>query len=146
MSKKESERKVRRRGQSPNKARVDLRMEPELLDKIKTLASRANISVNQLMNGLAEWATRHAVVGEPELYEEQGEKLVGRREVAGCFFVGRLARIELEYCGPPCSLKERPIPEAAPHLYTRVIKDPGDVYGTFDHTQRRTVIDPWIPP
>lgn len=53
--------------QTPSKTRVELRLDSDLHTKIKALADEADISVNQLIQGVMRWAMRRANVGEAEM-------------------------------------------------------------------------------
>ena len=75
------------------KARVELRMEKELHEKIVAITSKADISVNQLMNGLAEWACRNVVHGTPIIdYDASGRRIVFLDERKGALFFGKKSK------------------------------------------------------
>jgi len=52
------------------KSRFELRFDEDLYGQIKYHAEQAEVSVNQLMQGLARWAMRHVHTGEPVQVEE----------------------------------------------------------------------------
>jgi len=52
-----------------DKVRVELRFDPDVYEKVKTLAERADISINQLMQGVARWAGENGHIGEPHMEE-----------------------------------------------------------------------------
>jgi hypothetical protein len=71
---------------TPGKSRLELRFDPELNERIRSLADKASISVNQLIQGVMRWAVNNAVVGEP--YRDE-EGIVRAKGVLGCLFFGR---------------------------------------------------------
>lgn len=146
MTKKKPTRKKAVTSKVTGKQRVELRLEQEIFEKVKLLTDEADISVNQLMNALAEWATRHAIVGEPTFEQVEDHELIHHQPHTGALFLGRLARIEREYHGPPCRPEERPTPEQDPQSYLQVVKDKGQVYCAFDFTTRRAVVEAWELP
>ena len=66
MAKKVPKRAKQKVEQS-GRVEVKLRIEREVFEEITQLAEKAEISVNQLMNGLAKFASDNGHVGEPEL-------------------------------------------------------------------------------
>lgn len=69
------------------KARVELRFEEEVLAGIKRLAEASDISMNQLMHGLASWAVQHGLPGT-ELIEDTHGFITARRQ-PGCVSFGK---------------------------------------------------------
>lgn len=53
-----------------DKVRIELRFDPDVYEGIKKLADDAQISVNQLMQGLSRWASQSAKLGDPVVSEE----------------------------------------------------------------------------
>lgn len=81
----------------PEKARYELRIDEDLLNKIKAIAEAADISVNQLICGLLEWASRDPHLGEPDKQDDGSFKV---RPQAGCVFWGELGGpLKLTYVG-----------------------------------------------
>lgn len=48
-----------------DKARVELRLDADVYEKLKNLAAEADISINQLMQGATRWLVEHGHAGEP---------------------------------------------------------------------------------
>ena len=78
-------REAKGRKPTAEKARFELRFDSDVYDGIKRIADEADISVNQLMQGMARWALEHAHVGEPEA-GEYGE--IKTHEQPGCVWFG----------------------------------------------------------
>ena len=55
--------KAKSRAKEDGKARLELRFEAQLAERVKKLAEDAGVSVNQLLQGLAQWAVENAVRG-----------------------------------------------------------------------------------
>jgi len=53
-------------GQRAGKTRVELRLDDDVYESIKRIADGAEITVNQLINGLARWAGANGHIGEPD--------------------------------------------------------------------------------
>jgi hypothetical protein len=87
---KESKKKKADKWEPPSKTRVELRFNNEVYTKIKSIADRADISVNQLIQGLARWAGDKAVVGEPHVLGDtmDGFDVVEVRNRPGCLYFG----------------------------------------------------------
>lgn len=67
------------------KAELKLRFDQEVFEGIKKLADGADISVNQLMHGLARWAIKNGQPGEG--VKSEGGSVSLRRQ-PGCVFFG----------------------------------------------------------
>jgi hypothetical protein len=63
----------------PGKTRFELRFDTGLYEQIKALASTADISINQLMEGIARWAIPLAIPGVPNPIEEAGPVALDHR-------------------------------------------------------------------
>lgn len=116
--------------ESNGKTRFELRFSDALFHRLKKSADDADISMNQLMQGIAEWASRHLQVGEPER-DETG--VIGVKKIPGVVFIGELGSVlsrqereEAAYEGR-CDIEE--VPQYVP----------GKVYVTLDFTERRVV-------
>ena len=57
--------KKKRQPEPEGKVRFELRFDADVYEKVKGIADDAEISVNQLMQGIARWAGERAVIGEP---------------------------------------------------------------------------------
>ncbi|HEY4261851.1 MAG TPA: hypothetical protein VGM98_16895 [Schlesneria sp.] len=69
----------------PSKARMELRLDNDVFDRIKRLADSAQISVNQLMQFLARWAGESGHVGEPH---RDVEGFLRNKHQPGCIWIG----------------------------------------------------------
>jgi hypothetical protein len=107
------------------RTRVELRFDQEVYERIRSLAEQAGISVNQLMHGLARWATQHLVLGEPSRDELSR---VCAKHVPGVLFLGR-----------QWSEEERVINEDGD---VEVEVDKGAIWGVLDFTERRVLREP----
>lgn len=66
------------------KTRVELRFDSDLYEEVKQLADEAEISVNQLLQGITRWAMKYAHAGEASFDGSE----VNRREQPGCVWFG----------------------------------------------------------
>jgi hypothetical protein len=108
------------------KTRLELRFDPELTERVKRLADDAGVSVNQLLQGLSQWAVDNAVRGEP-YRDENG--LVRVREQAGCIFFGRVAE----------NRTPEEIDDLEAHYGRKWEPDKGSIVFVLDFTVRRVV-------
>jgi hypothetical protein len=143
MAKKKSSGRAAKTASS-TKARVELRMERELFEKMTAIAEGAEISLNQLMNGLAEWASRYAIQGEPVMKVEDGTEVVERKDQPGCVFFGRVFKRDHVFVGTQEEFEAMDdgwIPSARDEdrMYELRITDPGAVHCALDFTVRRVV-------
>jgi hypothetical protein len=123
-----------------DKTRVELRFDPEVFEGIKRLADSAQVSVNQLMQGLARWAAVRLKPNEEPTRDEDG--FVTVRKQPGCLWAGRLGKfremtddeIEEEYGD-----RDLPIPKS--DRLTKDLNNKGDVWVSLDFTERRVVTD-----
>jgi hypothetical protein len=116
----------------PAKVRLELRFDEDVYERIKTVAEKASISVNQLLQGLARWAGPNLFVGEPE---RDADGLWKVKETAGCVFVGRL--------GTHYTKDEVRVMEEEADQYGGEVRkfDSGEVYVALDFTERRVITD-----
>lgn len=60
-----AKKKARAAGQRAGKARLELRLDENVHERIKKLADDSELTVNQLVNGLVRWAGDRGRAGEP---------------------------------------------------------------------------------
>lgn len=111
------------------KARVELRFDADVLEKIKKLSDDAQVSVNQLMHGLARWATENVHPGEP--YFPQGEVFLQEKRQPGCLWAGKR--------GVRYSDKEKQDHLSLTNGEETLEDKPGQVFFVLDFTERRVV-------
>ena len=68
------------------KTRVELRFDTDLYDRVKELADAADISVNQLLQGITRWAMDRSNLGEPKYVHPQ--EAIETKHVPGCVWFG----------------------------------------------------------
>ena len=66
-------------------SRLEIRIEPHLLDRVKEVAAESGCSTSQLVEGLLAWAVDHAYPGLPDLHEN-GEGYIDTDEGQGVWF------------------------------------------------------------
>ena len=98
-----------------------LRLEPDLMEKVRAVADRAEVSVNQLLQGIVRWGMAHGHVGEAE--RDKGGYVRGKKQ-AGCVWFGSTGE---EKRPQDCSDD----PDWTPRK--------GEVVFTLDFTARRVV-------
>ncbi len=118
---------------SDEKYRLEVRFDPAIGAGIRKLAEQAGVSVNQLLEALAQWAVVNGQVGEPV---RDGEGFLGVHEVPGVVTIARLGDYSgyeeaYEHMGPPSNEREA--------NYLRALK--GTVFVTLDFTVRRVLRD-----
>ncbi len=113
----------------PGKARVDLRFDTDVLEKIKKLSDDAQVSMNQLMHGLARWATENVHPGEP--FFPQGDKFLQVRRQPGCLWAGKK---NIRY-----SEEEKMEHLNMTNGESTLEDEPGKVFFILDFTERRVV-------
>ena len=122
----------KRQSERPGKTRFELRFSDALYERLKRIADEADISFNQFMQGLGQWAASNAIVGEPE---RQEDGVVHAKRIPGVVFFGyrggqkekeEIALEAWEYGGDTSQVD--PI-------------TPGKVFFTLDFTERRVVRD-----
>jgi hypothetical protein len=118
------------RERDAGKTRFELRFDDDLYARTKSLADRAGISVNQLMQGLARWFIERAQTGEPYRGTD-GSVYV--REQEGCVWAGSRAcrfsdeeRMQMAQ-DDGCAVSEMPR------------EDKGNIVLFLDFTERRVV-------
>lgn len=125
-----------------DKVRLELRFDQDVFDGIKGLCDKAQISVNQLMQGLARWAIANAKQGDPDVSEHGVvEQQKPGEEQPGAIWFGRVAQYRMmtkseaeaeeEECGAP----------PGTFLGQRTIDTKGQVFFRLDFTERRVVRD-----
>ena len=120
------------------KARLELRFDDNIYQGIKRLADDAQISVNQLMQGLARWAIQTGRVGEP--YHNEAGHLTERQQ-AGCVWFGTPAS------APPEEYQRHEMAERygdAPEDYNHWTE--GKLLLFLDFTERRVLREDVTPP
>lgn len=55
-----------------DKARIDLRLDPDVHADLKRLADSSGLSLNQLLQGVARWASQNGHPGRPTFHEHLG--------------------------------------------------------------------------
>ena len=80
-----AKKKAKAVGQRPGKTRVELRIDDDVFETVRSLAEKAEITVNQLMTGLARWAGEKGQLGEPS-YDRNG--VVQMKPIAGVVWFG----------------------------------------------------------
>ena len=108
---------------SSDKARVELRLDSDLHEKLKQASNDAGISLNQLVSGLLRGCLANLVVGEP--YRDKAG-FVCRKNEAKCAFVGRFGERHT-----PNELKEFQDMQMDPPP-----EDKGEVWFSLDYTGR----------
>ena len=108
-----------------------LRFDEELHARVKQLAESAQISVNQLMQGVSRWMIQNAQLGEPSR-DESGQ--LHSRPQAGCLWFGRPSS------PPDLQMREALAREfgGSPDEYT---EDAGNLVFALDFTERRVLLD-----
>ena len=109
-----------------DKVRFELRFDADVHEGIRRLAEGAEISVNQLMQGLARWAVENGHVGEPA---RSSAGILYAKEQAGCVFFGKLGVVyteeeQLKYLKVAHEDRE---------------EEPGSVVFLLDFTERRVI-------
>ena len=79
-------RKKKSEAASTSRARVDLRLEREVYERIKEMAEQPEISINQLLQGIVTWASGCGNPGERVILEENQPPREEKR--AGCIWFG----------------------------------------------------------
>ena len=105
------------------KARFELRFDDDLYAAIKEAAEAAEISVNQLMQGIARWAMKHAHPGEEPYWLT--DDLCGVAQ-PGCIWFGHSADVEEDRWG-------------------EMSRVPPTLYFSLDFTERHVVREPDSP-
>ena len=119
----------RTKKEASNKTRIELRFDTDVAERVQSLADQIGISLNQLMQGLARWATQNAIVGEPHRDEEGN---VRNRTQEGSVWFGMEAKyIEAWELQQADSRNE----------YTEGEWSRSELWGCLDFTERRVVRD-----
>lgn len=101
------------------KTRVELRIDNDLHADIKALADEADISVNQLIQGVMRWAVKYGHAAEAQ-YDEHAE--IDQNNVPGCVWFGHHSEFVEDKNGQPVDI-------------------PAIIYFQLDFTERRVVRD-----
>jgi len=104
-----------------DKARVELRLDQDVYAGIKQLAESADISVNQLMQGVARWASDNGHVGEPEMFDY--DKLAVRDQPGCVWFGWREEEVDVDEDGQPNYVRRPQIVFALDFTERHVIRD-----------------------
>lgn len=73
------------------KARFELRLDDDVYQRVKAVSQEADISINQLIQGVLRWAMMYAHPGEADYVEKGGCEVVEAADVPGCVWFGRSA-------------------------------------------------------
>ncbi len=103
--------------------RVELRFEAEVYEGVKKLADAAEISLNQLLQGVARFAVKHGHLGEPT-YDPP---VVNSEAQPGCLWFGR------------------EVPETFEDG-SEIFTVGAQVFFTLDFTERHILRDRWKEP
>jgi hypothetical protein len=114
-------------GRDDGKCRLEIRFDSDVYTKIKGIADSAEISVNQLLHGIARWAAANAVIGEP--YHDEAGRIQNRRQ-PGCVWLGKPSK----YHPGGVGLNEHQEPEEYEGHWEK-----GNVIMSLDFTERRVV-------
>lgn len=113
-------------------ARLQIRMEEELLASLEECAKKADISTNQVVRGLLRWFLDKAHPGREPYHDNHG--LVCDRSQPGCIWAGRK--------GVLLSDEERQEAAYLDHCDPKDVKDfVGEVALFLDFTERRVLRD-----
>ena len=104
-----------------------LRIDDAVLGKIKQLADGAEISVNQLIQGVLRWVGQYGNVGEPDRLDEG---FLRTKHQPGCVWIGKPG------CRPEELDPEDYLPDDPP---TKPFK--GELHLFLDFTERRVLRD-----
>jgi hypothetical protein len=131
MAKKKPQRITPPRQLNENKARLDMRIDKEVVEKIQKIAEEASISTNQLVQGILRWAVEKAIVGEPTRGDD---KLLINKKQAGCIWFGTV-RHYLTEDDKECEMHEAIENGTKPNFEPR----DGQLIFALDFTERRVV-------
>ncbi len=71
-----------------NEARLEVRLDPYIAEKLKESAKQAGISLNQMMKTICTWTACNLHVGKPKLLEHE---IVVNESAEGMFWIGHEA-------------------------------------------------------
>lgn len=137
------------------RTRLELRFDDSVFVGIKEIADGMQVSVNQLMQGLARWAISNAKLGDPvKSAGERGAPLAVKRQRGKAIQPGSVwFGTEARFAGVT---RQEAVEEAeqnvgpdqvgafADHLQERgegKMLDPGSVFFHLDFTERRVVVE-----
>lgn len=127
------------------KTRFEVRFDDDVADGLRNLADRAQVSVNQLLHGLARWAIQNPRLGDPRVNPDGSVHEQDSSEVQpGAIWWGKTAILRY-LTGDEREERIRQIREihgvdADPDDLTEIDSE-GEVYLHLDFTERRVVRD-----
>lgn len=104
------------------KTRFELRFDEDVYAGVKKLADDSNISVNQLMQGIARWAVGCGHPGEAMISNEGHD--IAERAQPGCVWFGDQEDVDVDGQG-------------------RAHRIPAMIYFMLDFTERHVIRDDW---
>lgn len=107
-----------------------LRLDPDVMEGVRKLADDAEVSLNQLLHGLARFAVKNGFAGEPEFLDEE-KRFIRVKRQPGVVAFGRPAA---KFSKEEAREYEQIVQEEAP-----AFKDDGEYYFSLDFTQRFVV-------
>ena len=118
---------IKTKPRDDGKSRFELRFDNDLYDSIKEAADDTGVSVNQLMQGIARWAMKHANPGE-EVVDADNYEIRGVEQPGSIWFGHDMDEEEVQIGPDP------------DHVETRMI--PAQLFFSLDFTERRAVREP----
>lgn len=116
--------KTRAKQSGTDKTRFELRFDTDVYEGLKKIADQAQISLNQLMQGIGRWALENAHVGEPH---QEDIDCVETIEQPGCVWFGE----------DKCEGVDDPLHPEGGYVI------PAKVVFSLDFTERHVVRDDW---
>lgn len=127
MAKKKAKSAAKR---NDSRTPVQIRFDPEVHQQLVAMCDKADMSFNQLINGLARWAAKNAMPGE---LVREGDRVL-LREQPGCISVGS---VTVPWCeGSIDAYRDYYGRDPSPN--ERYAVD-GNIVVIFDYTERRAV-------
>jgi len=137
------------------RTRFELRFDDSVYTDVKQMADDMQISVNQLMQGMARWLITNAHLGDPEkVVGKDGRLLAVRKQTgskvqAGAVWFGEIARFaRLTHEEATVLAESQVAPESVESCVDHLmdddegkIVDQGVIYGHLDFTERRVVVE-----
>lgn len=143
MAKKLTKKRTTQRDKG--KTRFEVRFDDEVVEQLRSLAEKAQISVNQLLHGLARWAVQDPHVGDP-IKTDDGVVRCQRpgQEQPGAIWWGKPARYA-RLMGEELDQYIKDVTRATgyepdPEECEQRVSD-GEVHIRLDFTERRVVRD-----
>jgi hypothetical protein len=121
-----AKKKTTKRPAETDKVRVELRLDRDVYEGLKKLASDSELSINQLMHGATQWLVEHGHAGEPR---QEDSHQIGTVQQPGCAWFGEedIETVELE--------SGEVLIDSYPYIAF-----------SLDFTERRAVRDDWAKP